>query len=118
MAQQYIDAFGHLRQKLIHFNKQEAVTSSRMMEFAKEVYQVAEGYYQFEGKMQSLRVQNQINLNLTPSYLNGTLSENEEYLRILTYYMNGENYSPLPLVDLLDLWLEDQLGLLFFFVIF
>ena len=44
------------------------------------------------------------------SYFNGTLGENAEYLRILHFYTNGADYPPLPLVDLMDLWLEDQLG--------
>jgi hypothetical protein len=64
----------------------------------------------FEGRLQRLRLENKVNLNLTPTYLNGTLGENQEYLRMLGYYMNGQEPPILPLVDLMDLWLEDQAG--------
>ncbi|MFC0560293.1 DUF2935 domain-containing protein [Halalkalibacter alkalisediminis] len=110
IAQQYIESFTYLREKLRGLDRGEDVQTQVMVEFAKEVFPVAEGYYRFEGQMQSLRMQNVVNLNLSPTYLNGTLSENEEYLRILSFYMKGQNFPPLPLVDLLDLWLEDQLG--------
>ncbi|GAE35477.1 hypothetical protein JCM9157_2586 [Halalkalibacter akibai JCM 9157] len=110
VAQQYVEAFEQLRLRLRNLNPNLGIADQIMIDFAKEVFPVAEGYYQFEGKMQALRIQNQVNLNLSPTYLNGTLSENEEYLRILSYYMKGQNYPPQPLVDLLDLWLEDQLG--------
>ena len=110
IAQQYIDSFAYLRDKLRELERGSDVSNQMMVEFAQEAFPVAEGYYRFEGQMQSLRIQNLINLNLSPAYLNGTLSENEEYLRILTYYAKGQSFPPLPLVDLLDLWLEDQLG--------
>lgn len=109
-ANQYIQAFEYLRNQLDRLNRNMSVGSQDNIAFSKESYPISHGYFQFEGKMQSLRVQNRVNLNLSPTYLNGTLNENEEYLRILTYYMNGQDYPPLPLVDLLDLWLEDQLG--------
>lgn len=44
------------------------------------------------------------------SCLNGTISENQEYLRLLGYYVQGVDALPLPLYQLMDLWLEDQLG--------
>ncbi|KHF38982.1 DUF2935 domain-containing protein [Halalkalibacter okhensis] len=110
VAEQYIRTFEQLRQKLKTISQGMGVSDQAMIAFAREVFPIAKGYYQFEGQMQSLRIQNEVNLNLSPTYLNGTLSENEEYLRILSYYMNGQNFPPQPLVDLLDLWLEDQLG--------
>ncbi|WP_245308211.1 DUF2935 domain-containing protein [Halalkalibacter urbisdiaboli] len=109
-AQQFVESFERLRLDVKGINPRLGVSDQAMIDLARAIFPVAEGYYQFEGKMQSLRIQNQVNLNLSPTYLNGTLSENEEYLRILSYYINGQNYTPLPLVDLLDLWLEDQLG--------
>ncbi len=109
-ANQYIEAIVSLRKKLAQIERNLNVSSRELIEFSKEAWPIATGYFQFEGLMQSLRVQNQVNLNLTPTYLNGTLSENEEYIRILSYYVNGQDYPPLPLIDLLDLWLEDQLG--------
>ncbi|WP_096200818.1 DUF2935 domain-containing protein [Bacillus sp. FJAT-45350] len=110
IAQQYIQAFGMLCQRLSQIDRHASYQSNELIEFSRESNKIVFGYYQFEGQMQSLRVQNKINLNLSPSYLNGTLSENQEYLRILNYYSNGQDFPPLPLVNLLDLWLEDHLG--------
>nr|WP_166241866.1 DUF2935 domain-containing protein [Paenibacillus turpanensis] len=87
-----------------------APASPIWVQFARNVYPVAFGYFQFEGRMQRLRIANEVNLNLTPTYLNGTLNENQEYVRMLAYWVNGDTPPPLPLADLLDLWLEDQLG--------
>ncbi len=109
-ANQYIQAFQQLRGQLSQLNRGLSYTSSELIQFSKEANPIVTGYFQFEGHLQSLRVQNKVNLNLSPTYLNGTLGENQEYIRILSYYMNGQNYPPLPLVDLLELWLEDQLG--------
>lgn len=80
------------------------------MSFRKESWQVSRGYFEFEGRLQSLRIDNKVNLNLSPTYLNGTLAENQEYLRILSYLVQGVKPEPLSLVNLMDLWLEDQLG--------
>jgi hypothetical protein len=109
-AIKYIDAFSNLRRRLGQINRDAPVTSMELMEFSKAAWQIAYGYFQFEGMLQNLRIQNKVILNLSPTYLNGTLLENQEYLRILSYYVNGQNYPQLSLVDLLDLWLEDQLG--------
>jgi hypothetical protein len=109
-ANRHIQAFNSLRTRLLQINENASFTSTALIEFSKEARQIAAGYFQFEGLMQSLRVQNKVNLNLSPTYLNGTLGENQEYLRILTHYVNGRDFPSLPLVDLLDLWLTDQLG--------
>ncbi|RXI97827.1 DUF2935 domain-containing protein [Anaerobacillus alkaliphilus] len=109
-ANQYIQAFQQLRVKLSQLDPNLSFSSNALIEFSKEAWPIVTGYFQFEGHLQSLRVQNKVNLNLSPTYLNGTLGENQEYIRILTYYVTGQNFPPLPLVDLLDLWLEDQLG--------
>ncbi|MDT8861385.1 DUF2935 domain-containing protein [Alkalihalobacillus sp. MEB130] len=110
VADQYIQSFEYLRENLKNVGQMGGVADQKLIQFAQDVHPTAEGYYQFEGHMQNLRIQNLVNLNLSPTYLNGTLSENEEYLRILSYYMNGQDFPPQSLVDLLDLWLEDQLG--------
>ncbi|WP_035351903.1 DUF2935 domain-containing protein [Fictibacillus gelatini] len=109
-AQYYIHAFSQLRKKLQTISLQETESSQKMIEFSNEAYPVAYGYYQFEGHLQRLRIENKVNLNLTPTYLNGTLNENQEYLRLLSFYRNGETPPILSLVELLDLWLEDQVG--------
>jgi hypothetical protein len=109
-ANQYIQSLSRLRDLLAQINPNLTPDARELIEFSKEAWPIVTGYFQFEGHMQTLRVQNKVNLNLSPTYLNGTLGENEEYIRILTYYVNGHDYPPLPLVDLLDLWLEDQLG--------
>lgn len=109
-ANQYVQAFSQLRKRLAAVPKNLPFDSRELMEFSREAWPIVTGYFQFEGHLQSLRVQNKVNLNLSPTYLNGTLGENQEYIRILSYYTQGQNFPPLPLVDLLDLWLEDQLG--------
>ncbi|WP_139490778.1 DUF2935 domain-containing protein [Brevibacillus dissolubilis] len=110
MAEQYIQAFGRLREILFQLDPTLPAESDTMKRFAAEVYPVACGYYQLEGHLQGLRIQNEVNLNLTPTYLNGTLSENEEYLRLLGFYMKGQQPEEMSLVSLLDMWLMDQVG--------
>ncbi|WP_026672935.1 DUF2935 domain-containing protein [Alkalihalobacterium bogoriense] len=110
MADEYVNAFGNVLHQLRQLDPQLPPSSPEMMEFSQISLEVSQGYYQFESYMQHLRLQNKVNLNLTPTYLNGTLSENREYLRILHYYTQGQEYPPMPFVDLLDLWLEDQVG--------
>jgi hypothetical protein len=109
-AKNYIVKFTAIRQQLEQIPRTSPVNAPALMEFSKLSAQVSYDYYRFEGKLLHLKIHNQVNINITPTYFNGTLSENAEYLRILQYYMNGTDYPPLPLVDLLDLWLEDQLG--------
>ncbi|KKK38598.1 hypothetical protein WQ57_08375 [Mesobacillus campisalis] len=110
MAKQYIALFSNLRGRLRLLPENAPAASVEMITIAREIYPVAYGYYQFEGHLQQLRLENKVNLNLTPTYLNGTLGENQEYLRMLGYYVNGQEPPILPLVDLMDLWLEDQAG--------
>ncbi|MBM7584020.1 hypothetical protein JOC86_000557 [Bacillus pakistanensis] len=109
-AKVYITAFANLRRELSNIGIDTDVNSQEMIQFSQRAFQIANRYYHFEGQLQRLRIENKINLNLTPSYLNGTLNENQEYLRILSYYINGQIPPRLPLVDLMDLWLEDQVG--------
>jgi len=106
----FIGRFTEVRNQLEQIPKNSTVNSHSMVEFSKVSAQVSYDYYQFEGKILHLQLSNRILINITPTYFNGTLNENGEYLRILQYYMNGTDYLPLPLVDLLDLWLEDQIG--------
>ncbi|WP_243459407.1 DUF2935 domain-containing protein [Metabacillus bambusae] len=109
-SQQYIHLFGELISMLHSIPRTVQHTDVTMIYFAKRAWPVAKGYYEFEGKLQSLRIDNKVNLNLSPTYLNGTLAENQEYLRILTFLVQGKKPVPLPLAVLMDLWLEDQLG--------
>jgi hypothetical protein len=106
----FIGRFSEVRNRLEKIQKNSNVNSHSMVEFSKLSAQVSYDYYRFEGKVLNLQLNNQILINITPTYFNGTLNENGEYLRILQYYMNGTDYPPLSLVDLLDLWLEDQIG--------
>lgn len=85
-------------------------SSAEMQAFGAAVYPLADAYCKLEGHMQHLRLLNQVNLNLTPSYFNGTIGENREYLRQLSYWAQGMPAPPLSLTQLLDLWIEDQLG--------
>jgi len=109
-AKQYIRLFEGLRRKLANVAPNLNEQSPEMISFSRESHTLAYGYYQFEGRLQRLRIENKVNLNLTPSYLNGTLGENLEYIRMLSYYVNGQVPPVLPLVDLMDMWLEDQVG--------
>ncbi|MHA6482201.1 DUF2935 domain-containing protein [Paenibacillus sp. strain BS8-2] len=109
-AEQFITRFQLLIDRLNEIPRNETFDSAVMILMAKEIWPVAHGYYLFEGRLQSLRIDNQIQVALSPAFFNGTLSENQEYLRLLTFYMQGKHPERLPLVQLLDLWLEDQLG--------
>ncbi|MFD2443797.1 DUF2935 domain-containing protein [Bacillus sp. CGMCC 1.16607] len=109
-AQQYIHLFGDLITVLKSIPHTVDQTNEGMIQFARKAWPIVKGYFEFEGTLQSLRIDNKVNLNLSPTYLNGTLAENQEYLRLLSEWMQGREPEPLPLVDLMDLWLEDQLG--------
>lgn len=109
-AEQFIARFQVLIDRLNALPRGESHDSAVMINMAREIWPVAQGYFQFEGRLQSLRIDNQIQVALSPTFFNGTLNENQEYLRQLTFYMQGKLPDRLPLVQLLDLWLEDQLG--------
>ncbi|MFC4075266.1 DUF2935 domain-containing protein [Salinithrix halophila] len=109
-ARTYMHSFKTLRQHLQEIDRNASPSSPEMIRFAKEAQPVASGYYRLECMIQSLRIQNQIIINTTPTYFNGTLAENGEYLRLLSYYVHGLEAPPLPLAELLELWLIDQLG--------
>ncbi|MGR3765726.1 DUF2935 domain-containing protein [Rossellomorea sp. NS-SX7] len=109
-SQQYIQLFGELIELLNRVPRTADHGDEVMVQFSTRVWPVAKGYFEFEGMLQSLRIDNKVNLDFSPTYLNGTLAENQEYLRFLGYLLKGEKPEPLPLVDLMDLWLEDQLG--------
>ncbi|WP_423410592.1 DUF2935 domain-containing protein [Heyndrickxia sp. MSNUG] len=110
MAQQYIHLYGELLTVLNTIPRTANYFDRQMIEFAGQVWPVAKGYLDFEGHLQALRIDNKVNLNLSPSYFNGTQIENAEYLRILSQLAEGKDPVPLPLPELMDLWLEDQLG--------
>ncbi|MCH5584264.1 DUF2935 domain-containing protein [Shimazuella sp. AN120528] len=109
-ANQYIEQFRYLRRRLKQIDPYLDVSSPELIHFAREVHPVAYGYFALESNLEYLRLRNKVNLNLTPSFLTGTLLENQEYLRILGYFSCGKEAPPLSLVQLLDLWLEDQAG--------
>ncbi|WP_254871164.1 DUF2935 domain-containing protein [Bacillus sp. Marseille-Q1617] len=109
-SQRYIQLFGELIEQLNRIPSTAGHGDETMIQFSNRVWPVAKGYFEFEGMLQSLRIDNKVNLNLSPTYLNGTLAENQEYLRFLGYLMKGQEPEPLSLWELMDLWLEDQLG--------
>ncbi|UFJ40828.1 DUF2935 domain-containing protein [Brevibacillus humidisoli] len=109
-ASAYIAAFARLREQLRQIPPDLPTESDAMAALSREIYPFASGYYQLEGQLQQLRICNAINVNLSPTYFNGTLDENQEYLRQLEWYMKGEEPPELPLVELFELWLEDQAG--------
>lgn len=110
IAKQFIAFYDDLLGNLQSIPRQAGYQDSQMIDFSRKAWKVAKNYYDFEGTLQSLRIDNKINLNLSPTYLNGTLSENQEYLRILSYLVQGQEPVRLSATQLMDLWLEDQLG--------
>lgn len=109
-ANQFALAFEELHKQLTPLKRDEPASSNAMISFSHNAYHLARAYFNFEGKIQRLRIRNEININLSPSYFNGTLDENQEYLRQLTFYIEGKVPPPLSLLDLMDLWLTDQVG--------
>ncbi|MFI8685300.1 DUF2935 domain-containing protein [Rossellomorea sp. NPDC077527] len=109
-AEYYIEWFENVEKEMMKIPRDLPVSAPEMIQLSEWAQEVSYQYYTFEGHLLHLRLYNQVNLNLSPSYLNGTLAENREYLRILQSYTRGEEYPLLPLVDLMDLWLDDQRG--------
>lgn len=107
---QYIAELGKLLTKLKQLDRFLPAGSDAMIQFAREATPIACHYYQLDGHIGKLRIENQININLTPTYFNGTLNEEQEYVRMLQYYVRGEDPPPLSMDDLINLWLEDQQG--------
>jgi len=110
LAERYIQAFRQLRERLTTLSRDLPASAPEMVAFAKAAYPVAAGYFQFEGHMQALRIKNEVNLTLSPTYFNGTLNENQEYVRQLTALQQGVAPAPLPVTSFVDIWLEDQIG--------
>ncbi|WP_146241135.1 DUF2935 domain-containing protein [Paenibacillus sambharensis] len=109
-ASGYRAPFAQLRTQLQTLDPALPVSDERMIAFARNAQSLAHSYYQFEGELQRRRIENTVDIQLMPVYFNGTLLENEEYLRILGYYVSGKPYPPMSLHALIDMWLEDQLG--------
>lgn len=109
-AANYAQAFRLLLGKLEALPQKAPVSTPEWIAFAKEAYTRAAGYYKLEGQLQTLRLANQVQMSLTPAFLNGTLNENQEFLRMLGYYVQGLEPTALPLWNLMELWLEDQYG--------
>ncbi len=107
IAEQYRVTFEQLQDEL-QWNKSNGDTPSAA--FARRAQAAAYGYFRFEGHMQRLCLHHQVELYLSPSHLNSTLNENQDYLRLLYYWTRGEEAPPLPLADLTGLWLESQLN--------
>lgn len=109
-ASRYASAFCALRRKLDVLPAPSAASHPEWIAFAKEAHSSAAGYYKLEGQLQALLLAGRVQLSLPPSFLNGTLNENQEYLRLLRYYVQGADAPALPLWNLMELWLDDQLG--------
>lgn len=109
-AEGFNQSFQSLLTRLKQLNPSLSYSSGEMASFAQQAYPTVYDYFRYEGHLQNLRIKNDINLNLSPTYLNGTLNENQEYLRLLSYFVKAEQPVSLSLDQLLDLWLEDQLG--------
>ncbi len=75
-AQRYIYLFEDLLNGLNQLPQTVTHHDRALIAFSNRVWPIAKGYYEFEGTLQSLRIENEVNLNLSPTYLNGTLGEN------------------------------------------
>ncbi|WP_068777014.1 DUF2935 domain-containing protein [Paenibacillus sp. FJAT-26967] len=109
-AEEFRQAFAAIIQRVDQIPHDLPVNSDPMIQLAAEAQTLAHSYYEFEGHIQHLRIDNAIVISLTPSFFNGTLIENEEYLRLLSFWTQGLEAEELSLYGLLDMWLEDQLG--------
>ncbi|GIQ70946.1 DUF2935 domain-containing protein [Xylanibacillus composti] len=110
LAEQYRMHFEQLLEEAQWMRSKQQEDQGEAVEFAHRAQAAAYGYFRFEGRMQHLRLHNQVELQLTPSSLNSSLNENQEYLRLLYYWSRGESAPHLPLADLTGLWLESLLG--------
>jgi hypothetical protein len=109
-ADKYVHVFNCLLRKLDDLPASSNASSKLWIAYAKEAHTAAAGYYQLEGRLQALLIAEQVELSMSPALLNGTLTENQEYLRMLQYYVQGAEAPALSLWSLMDLWLDDQLG--------
>ncbi|WJV28120.1 DUF2935 domain-containing protein [Rossellomorea sp. AcN35-11] len=109
-AEYYIEWFGNVEEEMVKIPRDLPPSAPEMIQLSEWAQDVSYQYYSFEGHLLHLRLYNQVNLNLSPSYMNGTLTENREYLRILKSYTKGKEYQALSLVNLMDMWLDDQRG--------
>ncbi|TCP59129.1 DUF2935 family protein [Tumebacillus sp. BK434] len=110
VALSYQTAYRTLCERVEALDPRLRENAPEMITLAVDAQRVTSAYYQFEGHLQNLRLLNRVNLNRTPSYFNGTLDEAEEYLRLLSAYVQGRQPSQLPLPALLQLWIIDQIG--------
>lgn len=110
-VRRYAEGLAALQSKLTALASiPEAPSHAEWIAFAKEANPYAAGYYKLEGRIQAQLLSGQIRLKLPPAFLNGTMNENQEYLRLLRYYVQGADAPALPLWNLMELWLDDQLG--------
>lgn len=109
LAEQYKEIFEQLLEETrwLFSNHQEGAYDP--IQLSRRAQAAAYGYFRFEGHMQHLRLQHLVDLHMSPTTLNSTLNENQEYLRLLYYWSRGEDAPPLPLADLTGLWLESHL---------
>lgn len=112
-ALRYALEFETLRSKLDTLPKPGQAAAPLWIAFAKEAHATAAGYYKLEGQLQAKLLGQQGGFALKealPFSLNSTLNENQEYLRLLAYYVQGAEAPTLPLWSLMELWLEDQVN--------
>ncbi|HWI65285.1 MAG TPA: DUF2935 domain-containing protein [Symbiobacteriaceae bacterium] len=100
----FIDAFARL--------KRAAATATGPMPpaFLQEALQVSRQFYTYKLALMKQRINNEVVLNFTPAFLNGVISELEEYLRLLTPLAEGQEPAPVTPFHHIYLWLPDQIG--------
>lgn len=108
-VRRYADAFAQLSGKLDTLPEPAHAASRPWIAFAKEAHMAAAGYYKLEGSLQALLLAGHDFLDASPAFLNGTLTENQEYLRLLSFYVQGIEAPALSLWSLMEMWLDDQL---------
>lgn len=103
-AEQFVGALAGLRRFA------EGAAGPLPRDFLSEAMQVNQRLYNFKLALLKGRINNEIDLNLTPAFFNGLVSELEEYLRLLAPEAAGQEAPPVSPFHHLFLWLPDQIG--------
>lgn len=99
-ATQFADAYTRLKQN----------ANPRDHAFLQEALQVSRHFRTYKLALMKGRIDNEIVLNFTPAFLNGVVSELDEYLRLLTPLAEGQEPAPVTPFHHMFLWLPDQIG--------
>ncbi|WP_236838589.1 DUF2935 domain-containing protein [Caldalkalibacillus salinus] len=106
-AQHFIQLNDHLLEQA---RQMKNASDQNWTELAQHAYSAAESIRQFKLQIISVHLSCEIDIALTPTFLNHMVNEVEEYLRILTYLIRGEVPPILHPVHHHNIWLLDAAG--------